>query len=200
MAVKQIHGLAKWKKFSRDFSAELASCNEELTNFGAMILRESCRDWLDKTDSEWPSGTVTMPNGAKFGGDREHPWYTGQLHDSIAVRISDKNKTVAIEYMHASANKPQTAFGSEVGGNYSNIIGAEWAMKEAAKARYVFLGGVQAQLIVGVPYADKVNKSARHYMFIENLQSQFEDHLIRRINEATEDGAFRTRVFRPRKK
>jgi hypothetical protein len=53
-----------------------------------------------------------------------------------------------------------------------NIVGAEWAREiaEAHGPRF-FLPGVQVQLIVGVPYAYKVNESGRHLGFADNLAS-----------------------------
>lgn len=134
MAVKQIHGLAQWKKFSRDMSAALSSGCEELTNFGKELMIESCDEWIKKTDSEWPHSTA-LANGARFGGDAAHPWYSGQLHDSVAVRVADKNRTVAVRYMPMKAEYKQHATAADAGANYNSIIGIDWAIDEVRKAR-----------------------------------------------------------------
>lgn len=186
-----------WKKFSASFSHDLRDCGEQLTNWGKMLIRDFSREWLDKLDANWPSGTMTESNGAKFGGDHNHPWYTGQLHDSIAVRVAQRNKTVSIEYMRPSANKPQSYYGPA--GRYPRVIGHEWAIEEARKAQYVFLPGLQAQVIVGVPYAREVNESSHHRGYLDEMQS-FTSELEARLQEAMGDsGQYRSRVFKPRK-
>ena len=168
-----------------------------MTNWTKMIVKDFSREWLDKLDAEWPSGTMIQPNGAKFGGDHNHPWYTGQLHDSIAIRVAQQNRTVYLEYMRPSANKPQTYSGPA--GNFSRIIGHEWAMEEARKAQFVFLPGIQAQVIVAVPYAREVNESSHHFGYLDELNrytSELEDYLVAAMGE---NGEYRTRVFKPKK-
>ena len=200
---------AEWKKFSASFSDALGEAGEELTNWAKMILLpDACEQWIKDTDRVWPHGTlVTRPGKSSFvvqqsfGGDREHPWYYGQLHDSIAVRISERNRTIAIRYMPSRATKPQHATAKDAGMQYDNIIGAEFARMEAHNAEYYFLRGIQMQLIVGVPYARKVNESARHAGFMMNLRAYFFSYVEDRIQDAIGDNpANRSRVFRPRKK
>ena len=200
MAVKQVNGHASWKKFSAAFSEALLSCGEELTAFGRRIMRESCEEWIERTDAEWPHSTE-LENGARFGGDAMHPWYTGQLHDSVVVRVSEGNRTIAIQYMPTSAEGgPQHATAQDAGANYDNIIGAEWAMQIARQAEHTYWKGsraLQAQVFVGVPYARKVNELSRHAGYLDELNAQFasflEDELMIRSEE------IRSRVIRPKK-
>lgn len=199
----------KWKKFSAAFSEALLSCEEELTGFGRRLMCEECAKWIQKTDAEWPHSTsITKikwgPNNVRtqrFGGDAMHPWYYGQLHDSVVVRVSEGNKTVAIEYMPQRATSPQKATASDAGANYSRIIGAEWAVLIARQAEHTYWKGskaVQAQLLVGVPYAQKVNESSRHGGFLDELNAQFASYLEDQMTIRSE--GFRTRVVRPKKK
>lgn len=203
MAVRQINGHATWKKFSAAFSEALLSCEEELTAFGRRVMRESCEEWIEQTDAEWPHGTAIAKGTVvtqMFGGDAMHPWYTGQLHDSVVVRISEGNRTIAIEYMPSKAQGAQHATAADAGAAYDNIIGAEWAMQIARQAEHTYWKGskaLQAQVLVGVPYARKVNESPRHAGYLNELNVQFasyvEDQIIIRSEE------IRSRVIRPKK-
>ena len=199
---------ADWKKFAASFSEALGDVGEQLTNFGKMKLSDSCKEWIRNTDSEWPHSTLITRPGKfsnvvqqSFGGDRFHPWYYGQLHDSIAVRIAEKNRTVAIHYMPASATKPQHATAEDAGMRYDNIVGAEFAVREAHNAEYYFLRGIQMQLIVGVPYARKVNESTRHAGFLNVLNADFFSYIEECVQDVIGDSPTnRTRIFRPKKK
>lgn len=198
MAVKQVNNRAEWKRFSAAFSEALGDVSEELTAAGRRILSDACETWIRETDAEWPHHSEKK-NGAKFGGDAMHPWYYGHLHDSIAVRIADKNRTVAIHYMPAKADPDHAQHTSRGDGTIHNhIIGADWAEREIANVSHVFLPGIQMQLVVGVPYARKVNESERHAGYLEELQAQF----FSAIEDACENSmepAFRRRIFRPKK-
>lgn len=198
MAVRQTNRHASWKKFSAAFSDALGDVGEQLTAAGKRILTDACEEWLEQTDAEWPQHSE-KPNGARYGGDAMHPWYLGHLHDSIAVRIAEKNRTVAIRYMpqKASSEPQHTSVGD--GTVHDRIIGAEWAVSEARNAQYVFLPGIQMQLIVGVPYARKVDESGRHSGYLDELQAQFFSHIEDRCEIAMEP-VFRSRIFKPNKK
>lgn len=200
----------EWKKFAASFSDALGDCGEQLTNYAKMILfPDICRTWIKETDSKWPHGTlVTRPGKIggvvqqSFGGDHDHPWYYGQLHDSIAVRISEKNRNVCIEYMpaKAEAGKAQHATAKDAGQRYEHIIGAEFAVREAHNAQYYFLPGIQMQLIVGVPYARKVDESPRHAGYLMNMRADLFSYIEDRLADIFEDSpTARFSVFRPRK-
>lgn len=172
-----------------------------------MTLSDACREWLQQTDSEWPHSTlVTKPGKSRlvvqqsFGGDRLHPWYYGQLHDSIATRIAEKNRTIAVHYMPSHATKPQYASAKDAGQRYDNIVGREFAMREVHNAEYVFLPGIQMQLIVAAPYARKVNELSRHSGYLDNLRAEFFSYIEDRVYDAIGDSpSSRTRVFKPKK-
>ena len=165
----------EWGKTYMAFSQALLNAGKSLNSIATVELQEVADDYLKKVDSEWPhhsegrsffDGSIKVINGSKFGGDREHPWYSGQLHDSVAVRIMTGNRLTSVHYMPPSPDtgKPQHTE------TINNIIGAEWAREiaEAHGPRYL-LPGVQVQLIVGVPYADKVNEEGRHIGFADSL-------------------------------
>lgn len=161
-----------WGKTHKQFSYALLNAGKTL-NRGAMIeLGDVAKEFLHKLDAEWPHSTK-LPNGAKFGGDHTHPWYTGQMHDSVAVRISDRNRTVSVHYMSPSADGGPQHMSAADGEQHSHIIGSQWAhMVAESKMPYYFLPGLQVQLVVAVPYAEKVNGTGRHYGFFEDLTAE----------------------------
>ena len=209
MAVRQVKGKSSWKKFAASFSEALADAGEQTTAFGRRILTETCEEWLNKYDSEWPHHTTVTKIGwgynnvktKMFGGDQFHPWYLGHLHDSIFVRIADGNRTVALRYMRPSASGVQHASTKDAGHLYTQIIGHDFAVREAHNAEFVFLPGVQMQIGVGVPYARKVNESPRHHGFIEVMRADFFSSIEDRLQDVFGDNPkYRTRVFVPKKK
>lgn len=169
-----------WGKTYKAMSQALLNAGKALNSIASVELQEVSEKYLREEDAKWPHST-SLPNGARFGGDAMHPWYSGQLHDSVAVRIMSSNRITSVHYMPPSpaTGKPQHT------DTIKNIVGAEWAREiaEAHGARY-FLPGVQVQLIVGVPYADKVNESGRHYGFADNLA----DELFSAVNSWVDSG------------
>lgn len=178
---------AKWNKFTSTFSEALIDCGEQLTKQGETVMIRGCEEWLKKTDDEWPTDW----------GDHDHPWYTGTLHDSLSVRVADGNRIIATRYMPAKATGPQTATAEEAGRDYDRIIGQQFGILMAGRASRVAQKGTNAQMFIGVPYAQWVNEQPRHEGFINELNVQFisflEDYFS--IN----NGAFRNLLVRPRK-
>ena len=165
-----------WGKTYKAFSQALLQSGKALNSIATVELQEVADKFLDRTNAEWPHHSSRTrikwgPNNvstAQFGGDAMHPWFSGQLHDSVAVRIAQGNRTTSVHYMPPSANG-----GPQHMGNTKGIIGVEWAREVAERrAPYFFLPGVQVELIVGVPYTDKVNESGRHYGFADNLANE----------------------------
>lgn len=191
---------AKWNKFASAFSEALIDCGEQLTKQGETIMIRGCEEWLKKTNAEWPHSTSVVTRNLRtqnFGGDHDHPWYTGQLHDSVAVRVADGNRIIATRYMPASATSPQTATAEEAGRDYDRIIGQQFGILMAGRASRVAQKGTNAQMFIGVPYAQWVNEQPRHEGFINELNVQFisflEDYF------SVNNGAFRNLLVRPRK-
>ena len=180
-----------WKKFSVGIAERLGYAGEHLSNWAKMWMDEAVARAIDKIDADWPQHTETA-NGARFGGDHNHPWYYGQLHDSVAGFVTDKNRVVgSIHYMPQSAEHPQKYRGPA--GSFDNIIGHEWAIREAQNARWYLLPGIQARMVIGVPYAREVNETGRHAGYIEELSTQFASEVEDFFTSRT--GMYRTRVF-----
>lgn len=190
MGVRQINGHATWKKASASFSEAILSAGNHFNEGGKRVMQKACEDWIKETDAEWPhhsegrsyfGGAIKVLNGAKFGGDRWHPWYSGHLHDSIGVRVSDGNRTVGMYFM------PPAATGKQKDDNGNSVVGATCAIDEMQKASRVLLPGIQAQLVVGVPYARKVDESPRHTGFLQELNVQFSSRIADEVTWMLED-------------
>lgn len=187
-----------WGKFSKGFSYALRGAGYALSEKARLQMTLLAEEYLGETDAKWPhhsegrsyfGDSIKILNGSKFGGDALHPWYTGQLHDSVAIRIAEGNKTVAIRYMPQSASGGPQHMSAADGMKVDNIIGAEWAVRAAANAaRYshFFSPGIQVQLVVGVPYAEKVNESGRHHGFFDALT----DDLVVKFDDYDWSGFF----------
>lgn len=176
-----------WGKTYRAFSYALKGAGAEMAEDTKRDFDIMAKDYLKELDAQWPHGT-TLKNGAKFGGDHDHPWYSGQLHDSVAIRVAEKNRTISVHYMPPS---PDTGEPQEMG-NIKDIVGVEWAHEVAeGKVPYYFLPGIQLQFVVAVPYTEKVNESARHAGFFEELSNG----LINKADEWVNSGVFRRRKY-----
>lgn len=188
-----------WGKTYKAFSYALLNAGNALASDTKRDMAILSREFLGELDAEWPHRTTITRIGwgknnvsnRTFGGDRNHPWYTGQLHDSVAVRVAEKNKTVSVEYMNPSAGDAQHMSASD-GMKIDHIIGADWGRQVATgKAPYYFLPGIQVQLIVGVPYAEKVNESDRHAGFMGALSVD----LINKVDAWIEAGGLTRRNY-----
>ena len=183
MAIRRSYGgrVASWGKTYKGFSEALLDCGRQINERGKQYLVADAEKWLRDTDSEWPRHTEKK-NGAKFGGDANHPWYSGQLHDSIAIRLAEGNKTIAIRFMPpAASGKAQHMDHPKITG----IIGSEWARDVASRAEHTYWKGskaLQAQLLIGVPYAEKVNEDGRHAGYAEELEAQFYDAISYKLS------------------
>lgn len=185
-----------WGKTKASFSYAILDAGKQLTEFAKMDLALLAEELLSEWDAEWPRST-SLQNGAKFGGDHNHPWYYGQLHDSVAIRIADKNRTVAVRYMPPAATHPQKASVADAGQAYNNIIGADFARLEAERARWFFLPGLQVQLLIGVPYARKVDEMGRHMGYIDTLG----DDIVNKVDDFMWSGSlWKRRLIRSRTK
>lgn len=181
----------KWRKAIQGFSDSLGYAGEHLNGWAREWMSEATEQALAQLDADWEGETHWKRESGKvssFGGDHFHPWYTGQLHDSVAGIVSDRHRVVAIRYMNQAAHKPQT-FNGQI------IIGHDWAIRGAQNiARALRLvPGIKSTITVGVPYAEKVDEMPRHAGFIRELSNQFasnvEDYFMIKA-----DG-FRTRFF-----
>jgi hypothetical protein len=188
----------KWNKTVHGMSEALGYAGEHLSGWAKDWMADAVRDSLAQIDADWEGETHwKRPSGkvSSFGGDRNHPWYTGQLHDSVVGIVSDRSRTVSIQYMPQAATKPQTYEGQI-------IIGHDWGQRKAQElARTLhFVPGIVATIGVGVPYAEEVDEMDNHAGYMTELSTQFASTLEDFFEAKA--GGFRTRTFiaEPKKK
>lgn len=182
----------KWTKTIQGFSDALGYAGEHLTGWARMWLGEAVEQAISSIDAEWEGETHWKRESGKvssFGGDHNHPWYTGNLHDSVAGIVSDQNGRVsAIHTMTPAAIKAQTYQGQMIWGR---DLAEEGAIRIARSLRFV--PGLKATVTVSVPYAEKVDQSPRHEDFIHDLAVVFstrvEDYFMVKAE------GYRTRFF-----
>lgn len=209
---KDIH----WKgKVVKGFTTALADAAEHLTGWARVMMSDSVKEAILEMDSMWPhttfvetgirniesskrgaNGTLqrswrrALVGAQMFGGDRTHPWYTGQLHDSVVGAVTDNRRIVAMHYMPSHASSLQ----KDENGNVVN--GSECALNAtSAIARTMrFVPGVAASVFVTVPYAEKVNEMQRHLNYEEELAADFaasvEDYFYSKVE------GFRKKIYR----
>lgn len=182
MAIRAINGRADWGKTYKGFSTALAEAGKILTKQGETVLTRACEDWLREVDSQWPRGqradqmnlnTGQVSRSYKAyrtgyrGGNHFYPWYTGNLHDSFSTRVAVGNRTVSIRQIQPGASVGQ------YDKRFGYIDGYEWGLTAANRGQYVFLPGLQAQLYIGVPYAEKVDEMPAHAGYVKEFERDF---------------------------
>lgn len=138
--------MADWKKASKAFQKALLGSAKEYNRVASELFTQSAEIFLKNTEaSRW---TV--------------PYYTGNLMDSIGVRILVGNRLVDYRTMVETtyvqhATKPQ-----HMKGIYP-IWGGVELMKRILRPSRRTSRGVVAQLMVGVPYAEEVDKKRDYF-------------------------------------
>ena len=151
-----------WGKTSKGFSYALREAGYVMSDMTKLQMSTLAEEFLSELDAKWPQGRF---------GDHDHPWYSGQLHDSIAIRIAQSNRTIAERFMPPAAIMPEGEPGiflEEDGGQTmdgiaGSILGPDWARRaldNAALYSHFLSPGIQVQLVIGVPYADKLNEGS----------------------------------------
>lgn len=127
---------AGWYKASRNFAAELMASSKGVSRDAQQVLVSASQDFLDYVQ----------------GKKEDLPYYTGNLHDSIAAAVYSQGHVVRANYMPKEATRPQTAAGRK------RIVGEEEAFR-AVKSFKPSQRGIYATLFVAVPYAEGANLS-----------------------------------------
>lgn len=139
-----------WKNARVQFQKELLSSGRGVNRFGQQVMINASNSFLD----------YVQMNKELL------PYYTGNLHDSIATVVSQSGRVLRASYMPQEAVKPQNAPGRK------RIIGAQEAFKMVRKQNYPRTGIVGA-LVVGVPYAEGANEKSSHPGYVNWLQEAF---------------------------
>lgn len=160
----------QWGKFYKGFAAYLDLAGKKIGPAAAKGLVEAGEEFMANEDWDWPRGArydtthlgrsvrgaMAYASGYR-GGDAMHPWYSGNLHDSIAVGVMQGTRIIAARYMNPGATSTQTY-------NDSVVDGVSAGFEAMQRAAHVFSVGssgrtLRAVLVIGVPYAEEVNSS-----------------------------------------
>lgn len=162
---------ADWGKTSKGFATYLNLARQTISKATAVKLAEAGAEFMANEDWDWPRGARydakhlgRNVRGSKAyasgfrGGDASHPWYSGNLHDSIAVGVMEGMRILAARYMTPGATSTQTY-------NDCVIDGVEEGFRALQRAAHTFTSGsagntLRSVLVIGVPYAEKVNSSS----------------------------------------
>ena len=159
-----------WRRASKAFQKELLSRSGEYSSEAARLFTGAAENYLTSVESY---------------GRMAVPYYTGNLLDSIGVRVLKGNTIVAIRTMVDTtyvqhATKPQ-----HMKGLYP-IWGELEINKRITRPSRRTNRGVVAQMMVGVPYAEEVDKTHNYF---QTLRQMFE---TRMINGIAALGAYRS--------
>lgn len=197
----------EWGKTYKGFAEYLNLAGQTISKATAAKLAEAGKDFMMTEDWDWPRGervhgashlgrkvTGSKAYASGFrGGDAMHPWYSGNLHDSIAVGVMEGTRILSARYMTPGATSTQTY-------NDCVIDGVEEGMRALQRAAHVFSAGsagntLRSVLVVGVPYAEQVNSSAtigwdnkpnKHQGYAEYLEHEFYVSILPRMQSISQ--------------
>lgn len=161
----------EWGKTSKGFATYINLAGQTIGKAAVKRLADiATEDFLASEDWDWPRGerydTTHLGRsvrGSKAystgyrGGDEMHPWYSGNLHDSIAVGVIQGKRIMSARYMKPGAAQTQTY-------NDSVIDGVSEGIEALMRAAHTFSPGssgnsLRVVMTIGVPYAEYVNSS-----------------------------------------
>lgn len=185
----------QWGKASKAFAEYLNIAGQTIGKKSAENLAAAGAEFMANEDWDWPRGarydavyngrnvraSGTYASGFR-GGDAMHPWYSGNLHDSMAMGVMLGTRIMAERYMNPGASEPQTYNGQTIDG----VTAGHEALSHAA---HTFAAGqsgdtLRVVLVIGAPYAEKVNtadsigwpgreKPNTHQGYVEYLEGVF---------------------------
>lgn len=185
----------EWGKASKGFAAYLNLAGQTIGKKAAKGLADAGAEFMANEDWDWPRGARydAIHNGRNVrgsktygsgyrGGDEMHPWFTGNLHDSIAVGVMQGSRIMAMSFMSPGATEEQEYKGQTIDG----VTAGQDALQRASRT---FLPGssgntLRAVMVIGVPYAEYINSSATigypgreksnpHIGYADYLQKEF---------------------------
>lgn len=136
--------ISDWRKASKSFQVELLAQGKTVSKAAESILLFAGEEFLRSAEAQ-PKSLV--------------PYYTGNLMDSIGVRVLQGNRLVGyrtmVETTTQHALKPQRMVGVN-----GDIWGEVELMKRIMRPSRRVRQSLVAQMIVGVPYAGNVGQSS----------------------------------------
>lgn len=169
--------MADWRKSSKSFQRELLSHAKDYNAAAAKVFTNASEDFLHRVNSY---------------GDHVVPIYTGNLIDSIGVRILVGNRLSAFRTMVDTTYEQHAVKPQHMKGVYP-IWGEVEIMKRIMRPSRRTGRGVVAQMMVGVPYADEVDKT---HDYFDELRELFETEIIYATNAVAIEKALKLKPAR----
>lgn len=139
-----------WRRASRSFAKELLAASRGVTRDAQQVMVNTTEDFLGYVQDK----------------KENLPYYTANLHDSIAAAVYKDGHVIRAKYMPKEATRPQTAAGRK------RIVGEEEAFRAVRSFRPASRG-VTGTLFVAVPYAEGADKESHHPGYLEWLEENF---------------------------
>ena len=151
-----------WRKASKSFQIALSEAGKQISAFAVVALDTASGQFIRDVGYKPDETTGSIP------------YYTGNLLDSIGVRILQGNKIMKYRTIDGEglrhATKPQHMNGQK------NIWGYIEILKRINRQSRRTGKGVVSQLIVGVPYAQEVD-------WTHNYFPELRDRFVETMNE-----------------
>lgn len=145
--------MADWRSASKSFQKALLSTAKEYNRVASQLIMAGAEIFLKNTEaSQWAV-----------------PYYTGNLMDSIGVRVLIGNRLVGYRTMVDTTYVQHAVKPQHMKGIYP-IWGEVELMKRITRPSRRSSRGVVAQMMVGVPYAEEVDKT---HDYFEPLSESF---------------------------
>lgn len=153
-----------WRKASKSFQIALANASAQVSDYAVYVLDVDADLFL-------------MDIGSTGGDLGSIPVYTGNLLDSIGVRVLKGNTLMKYRVMTEStykhAQKPQSM------GKIKEIWGDEEIKRRITRPSRRVDKSVVAQLMVGVPYAQEVDWT---HDYFESLKDRFVSYVTKHLD------------------
>ncbi len=126
---------AGWRKSMKVFAEDLKKSSKGIGKAVQQVLVYASEDYL----------RYVQDNKDRL------PYYTANLHDSIATAVAASGRIIKARYLPKEATRPQTAAGRK------RIVGEQEAIR-AVRLYRPGRTGVSSTLFVAVPYAEGANR------------------------------------------
>lgn len=150
-----------WNSTAKQFQRELTSCAKGVNKATEQLMNSATQDFLQHVQ------------------DRKEnlPYYTANLHDSIAAYVSRSGRILRAYYMPQEATVPQHVTKISATSSSDSMSKDIWGYREAINAvrrSRPQAKGIGTALFIAVPYAGAADERSSHPGYLDWLQDNFE--------------------------
>lgn len=149
-----------WNSTAKQFQQELLSCASGVNKSTELLLSSATKGYLQYVQES----------------KENLPYYTGNLHDSIAAYVSRSGRIIRAHYMPQEATKPQHVTKLSATASSDSLSKNIWGYREAINAvrrSRPLAKGIGATLFIAVPYAGAADQNSSHPGYAEWLEETF---------------------------